>query len=154
MRITDACPRVADAVLLATLFRVMVAFAIQAPTPGARYDTTARWLLKENHWQAKRYGVAGRFMTDGQGEVIDAGQWLAQARSRFASTAERMGAAWVLIRLRRCCWLATVPAVSERVMSRQGLSKRTRTDGPSKWSTICCKRVGADADRHSGKKTI
>jgi len=95
LRITDACPRVGDAVLLATLFRVMVAFAIQAPTPGARYDTTARWLLKENHWQAKRYGVAGRFMTDAQDEVIDAGQWLAQARSRFASTAERMGAAWV-----------------------------------------------------------
>jgi carboxylate-amine ligase len=95
LRITDACPRVEDSVLLATLFRVMVAFAISSANPGARYDSTARWLLKENHWQAKRYGVEGRFVIDVQGEVIDAGRWLEQARSRFADTAERMGEAGV-----------------------------------------------------------
>jgi carboxylate-amine ligase len=95
LRITDACPRVEDSVLLATLFRVMVAFAISTAHPGARFDTTARWLLKENHWQAKRYGAQGRFLTDAQGEVIGAAQWLEQARSIFAETADRLGETWV-----------------------------------------------------------
>lgn len=91
LRITDACPRVEDAVLLATLFRVMVASAISNAKPGARYDATAHWLLEENRWQAKRNGVLGRFVIDDQGGVISAAKWLDQARSIFAHAAAYMG---------------------------------------------------------------
>jgi carboxylate-amine ligase len=88
---TDACPRLGDTLLLARLFRVLVAFAISRPDPGARYDATARWLLAENRWQAKRHGSRGRFVTDAQSGVISAAQWLEQARSMLAKTAECIG---------------------------------------------------------------
>ena len=91
LRMTDACPRLADTVLLATLFRVMVAFAISSANPGAGYDATARWLLKENQWQAKRHGIEGRFVIDAGGEVISAEQWLEQLRSVLAPTAALIG---------------------------------------------------------------
>ena len=91
LRITDACPRVEDSVLLATLFRVMVAFAISNAKPCTCYDAKAHWLLEENRWQAKRNGVEGRFVIDDQGGVISAAEWLEQARSIFAHTAAYMG---------------------------------------------------------------
>jgi carboxylate-amine ligase len=53
LRMTDACPRLCDTLLLANLFRVMVAFAISRPDPGARYDATTRWLLAQT---AERIG--------------------------------------------------------------------------------------------------
>ncbi|MBV6821991.1 carboxylate-amine ligase [Pseudomonas sp. PD9R] len=91
LRMTDACPRLSDALLLASLFRVMVAFAISRPDPGARYEATTRWLLAENRWQAKRHGVQGRYVTDAQSGLISAGQWLEQARSLLAPTAKCIG---------------------------------------------------------------
>jgi carboxylate-amine ligase len=95
LRMTDACPRLADTLLLATLFRVIVACALSSDRPGAGFDTTARWLLRENYWQAKRHGAQGHFMIDAHAGVISAGQWLDQARERFARTAMRMDAAGV-----------------------------------------------------------
>jgi carboxylate-amine ligase len=91
LRMTDACPRLSDTLLLANLFRIMVAFAISRPDPGARYDAPTRWLLAENRWQAKRHGTEGRFLTCAQGGLISARRWLDQARSMLAQTAERMG---------------------------------------------------------------
>jgi carboxylate-amine ligase len=91
LRMTDACPRLADALLLANLFRVMVAFAITCASPGAGHDATVRWLLEENRWQAKRHGVEGHFAVDAEGTVLSAGQWLHRAQMLFAETAEQIG---------------------------------------------------------------
>ncbi|MFP3701889.1 hypothetical protein SB758_41075, partial [Burkholderia sp. SIMBA_013] len=49
------------ALALATLFRVMVTHACALEKPGTKFTAEARWLLKENRWQAKRYGAAGTF---------------------------------------------------------------------------------------------
>lgn len=91
LRMTDACPRLADALLLANLFRVIVAFASTCASPAADDDATVRWRLEENRWQAKRHGVQGRFAVDADGTVLSAGQWLHRARLLLAETAEQIG---------------------------------------------------------------
>lgn len=91
LRMTDACPRLADGLALATLFRVMVTHACALEHPGADFSAEARWLLKENRWQAKRYGAAGTFALDDQGATGTAQQWLQRAQDTFAATAEAMG---------------------------------------------------------------
>ena len=45
LRMTDACPRLTDALALATLFRVMVTHACAMHRPGAGFSAEARWLL-------------------------------------------------------------------------------------------------------------
>ncbi|WP_332847123.1 carboxylate-amine ligase [Pseudomonas lactucae] len=91
LRMTDACPRLGDSLVLATLFRVMVTHACALARPGARFTAQTRWLLKENRWQAKRYGAAGTFALDDQGTIGSAEQWLQQAAQQFRATAEAMG---------------------------------------------------------------
>ncbi|MFY0727408.1 carboxylate-amine ligase [Pseudomonas sp. NFX15] len=90
LRMTDACPRLHDTVLLATLFRVIVTHAVNVSQPGAVFDVTQQRLLKENCWQAKRYGARGRFVLDARGDVMNAKQWLNLARSTFESTAQEI----------------------------------------------------------------
>ncbi|WP_448680951.1 carboxylate-amine ligase [Pseudomonas nicosulfuronedens] len=60
LRITDACPRVEDALCIAGLFRLLIAQAQVAPTQ--RDPHWQRVLLAENFWQARRHGVAAHFL--------------------------------------------------------------------------------------------
>ncbi|WDU64493.1 carboxylate-amine ligase [Pseudomonas poae] len=91
LRMTDACPRLADTLALASLYRVMVTHACGLKAPGASFTAESRWLLQENRWQAKRYGAAGCFALDDQGSTGSAEHWLLQAERVFAATAESMG---------------------------------------------------------------
>jgi carboxylate-amine ligase len=91
LRMTDACPRLADALTLATLFRVMVTHACALKRPGADYTAETRWLLKENRWQAKRYGAGGTFAVDAEASMGSARQWLEHASQVFGATAQAMG---------------------------------------------------------------
>lgn len=62
LRITDACPRVEDALCIAGLFRLLIAQAQAAPDhPDPHWQ---RVLLAENFWQARRHGVAARFLLE------------------------------------------------------------------------------------------
>lgn len=88
LRMTDACPRVEDALTLAAFFRVLVAHACRQSQPGSAYDASARWILEENRWRAKRWGLDGKFIVAGQGSPCSISQWLALAKARFAETAE------------------------------------------------------------------
>ncbi|KAE9655125.1 carboxylate-amine ligase [Pseudomonas sp. PB105] len=91
LRMTDACPRMADALALATFYRVMVTHACGLPSPGVAFTAESRWLLQENRWQAKRYGAAGTFALDDHGATGTAEQWLQQAERTFAATADALG---------------------------------------------------------------
>ncbi|AZF43048.1 Carboxylate-amine ligase [Pseudomonas sp. R1-43-08] len=91
LRMTDACPRLEDGLALATLFRVMVSHACAMRQPGAGFTPETRWLLKENRWQAKRFGAAGTFALDASGALCSAHQWLQRACQRFADTADALG---------------------------------------------------------------
>lgn len=88
LRITDACPRVEDALCIAGLFRLLVAQAQAAPEhPDPHWQ---RALLAENCWQARRHGVAARFLLGeslvgvddpGKGDSsVTARDWLGLAR--------------------------------------------------------------------------
>ncbi|MBC3207465.1 carboxylate-amine ligase [Pseudomonas sp. SWRI111] len=90
LRMTDACPRVEDALTLAGLFRVLVTHAMEQAQPGATYDLRARAILEENHWRAKRFGIHGRFIVPGSGTECTAEQWLGMAQLQFAETARQL----------------------------------------------------------------
>lgn len=93
LRMTDACPRVADALTLSAFFRVLVAHASAQRRPGLLYDQTARAMLEENRWRAKRWGIHARFLVEGIDGDCSITQWLELAEQRFADTAQALGAA-------------------------------------------------------------
>ncbi|WP_049310364.1 YbdK family carboxylate-amine ligase, partial [Pseudomonas aeruginosa] len=89
LRICDACPRLADALSLAGLFRALVGEALGA---GPRALPVARdACLEENYWQALRYGCAGRYLVDGR--CVGAGDWLEMAWRQCRPQA-RQGNEW------------------------------------------------------------
>lgn len=62
LRAADCCTRAEDAVAIAGLYRVLVRYLFErAPFTGV--DPVARAIASENLWQAKRYGVAAKFVT-------------------------------------------------------------------------------------------
>lgn len=75
LRICDACPRLADALSLAGLFRALVGEALGADPRALPVARDA--CLEENYWQALRYGCAGRYLVDGR--CVGAGDWLEMA---------------------------------------------------------------------------
>jgi carboxylate-amine ligase len=77
LRISDACPRIDDALCIAGLFRLLVTQARNAP--DATEPHWQRALLAENFWQARRHGCAGHFLL-ADDRVVNASQWLEQAR--------------------------------------------------------------------------
>ncbi|VVN80842.1 carboxylate-amine ligase [Pseudomonas fluorescens] len=91
LRMTDACPRLSDALCIASLFRIMVGHAIATPQPGAGYSHTSQWILKENRWRAKRFGIHGHFIREGSLMMLSAGHWLDWAQETFLATAEQLG---------------------------------------------------------------
>lgn len=91
LRMTDACPRVADTLLLAGLFRVMVRQASLLPAPGSQFSPECHWLLKENRVQARRWGLHGRFVPSPDSAPIPLQQWLELAEQRFGATARALG---------------------------------------------------------------
>ncbi|WP_055327177.1 carboxylate-amine ligase [Pseudomonas aeruginosa] len=89
LRICDACPRLADALSLAGLFRALVGEALGA---GPRTLPVARdACLEENYWQALRYGCAGRYLVGGR--AVGAGDWLEMAWRQCRPQA-RQGNEW------------------------------------------------------------
>lgn len=91
LRITDACPRLDEALCIASLFRLMVADAITQPLPGTKFTRAAYWVLKENRWRAKRYGIHGTFIGKDHEPTISVEQWLTLAQVTFAETAQQLG---------------------------------------------------------------
>jgi carboxylate-amine ligase len=87
LRMTDACPRLEDALCIASLFRLLVAYAIDQHRPGLAYSQTSRWLLKENRWRAKRYGTQASFIVEGYDRPFSAEQWLSLAQQTLGDTA-------------------------------------------------------------------
>ncbi|WP_260955720.1 carboxylate-amine ligase [Pseudomonas citri] len=120
LRICDACPRVEDALCLVSLFRVMVAYAIAHPQPGAHYSPMSYWILKENRWRAKRHGILAEFIAEGQVQPMLIGEWLTLAEQTFGETAAELGAQDVFKQARRIVQEGT-SADRQIVLYEQGL---------------------------------
>ncbi|VVM41586.1 Putative glutamate--cysteine ligase 2 [Pseudomonas fluorescens] len=101
LRMTDACPRLDDALCLASFFRLVVAHAIDQPQPGAAYSQTSQWILKENRWRAKRHGVHASFIIEGYDRPFSMDQWLFRAEQMLGGTARALGVESVFSDVRR-----------------------------------------------------
>ena len=89
LRICDACPRLADALSLAGLFRALVGEALGADPRALPVARDA--CLEENYWQALRCGCAGRYLVGGR--AVGAGDWLEMAWRQCRPQA-RQGNEW------------------------------------------------------------
>lgn len=91
LRMTDACPRLEDALCIASLFRLLVAWAIDQRRPGSTWSQQSRWILQENRWRAKRFGIHASFIVEGYDRPFSAEQWLFMAEQIFGDAAQAMG---------------------------------------------------------------
>ncbi|WP_397453660.1 carboxylate-amine ligase [Pseudomonas sp. NA-150] len=101
LRMTDACPRLDDALSIASLFRVMIAHAIDQPRPGSSYSQKSRWILIENRWRAKRFGIDAAFLIEGYNRLLTIEQWLLMTEQRLGETSRALGVENVFSQLRR-----------------------------------------------------
>lgn len=107
LRITDACPRWIDALMLARLYRVMVKHACLLPAPGSHYRPEHHWMLKENRIQARRWGPYGRFVLLPDTTPMSLEQWLDRAEHTFAATARALGEEGVFTQARHILRVGT-----------------------------------------------
>ena len=107
LRMTDACPRLRDALSLAGLFRVMVKHACLLSAPGSHYSLESHWLLKENRIQARRWGHLGRFVLAPDAQALSLTQWLTLAEQRFGATAVELGEGDLFAQLRQMLYDGT-----------------------------------------------
>jgi carboxylate-amine ligase len=90
LRMTDACPRLDDALCIASLFRLVVAYAMDQPRPGSTYSQASQWILKENRWRAKRFGIHASFIVAGYDRPFSVEQWLVLAEQMLGDAARKM----------------------------------------------------------------
>lgn len=120
LRMTDACPRLEDALCIASLFRLLVACAIDQPRPGSNWAQESRWILQENRWRAKRFGIHASFIVEGYDRPFSAEQWLFMAEQIFGDAAQVMGVGEVFSQARRILLQGT-SAERQRNLYRQVL---------------------------------
>jgi len=118
MRMTDACPRLDDVLCIASLFRLLVAHAIDQPRPGLSYSQVSQWILKENRWRAKRSGIHAAFIVEGYDRPFSAAQWLFRAQQILGDTAQKMGVEDVFAQARRILRDGTSADRQRRVYGR------------------------------------
>ena len=118
MRMTDACPRLDDVLCIASLFRLLVAHAIDQPRPGLSYSQVSQWILKENRWRAKRSGIHAAFIVEGYDRPFSAAQWLFRAQQILGDKAQKMGGEDVFAQARRILRDGTSADRQRRVYGR------------------------------------
>lgn len=101
LRMTDACPRLDDALCIASFFRLVVAYAMDQPRPGSAYSQTSQWILKENRWRAKRFGTRSSFIIEGYDRPFSMEQWLFMAEQILGDAARTLGAESVFAHIRQ-----------------------------------------------------
>ncbi|MHA6194099.1 carboxylate-amine ligase [Pseudomonas wadenswilerensis] len=82
LRISDACPRLEDALCIAALFREMVTWAVAQPGSCPPPDAPTLWREQENCWRALRLGRHGQYLNEDGGSHT-ARQWLEEAANRL-----------------------------------------------------------------------
>ena len=102
MRVCDACTRVDDAVIIASLFRCLVRACVRRPQINAGIGGVERAITAENIWQAQRLGVRARFVDLATGSAITVAEALDAALDIAAEEADALGCA---------DWIARAPAI-------------------------------------------
>jgi glutamate---cysteine ligase / carboxylate-amine ligase len=95
LRIADACPRIADALCIAAIFRAMVRQASAQPDSGATRNEMTRLLIEENRWRSKRFGTRATFLDQATRRNLPIAQWLEMAQERFGAAVSAADDDWV-----------------------------------------------------------
>ncbi|MDH4653625.1 MULTISPECIES: carboxylate-amine ligase [unclassified Pseudomonas] len=90
LRIADACPRLADSLCIAGLFRSMVTHAL-AHLELPSVTAIQRQVVTENYWRARLQGIHGRYLDETGCHAMDTSTWLTLAEERFGATARALG---------------------------------------------------------------
>ncbi|MGE0612140.1 MAG: carboxylate-amine ligase [Hyphomicrobiales bacterium] len=70
MRITDVCPLLNDTIAIAALFVCICRMLYRLRRRNQRWRHYSPFLVKENRWRAKRYGMASGLVDFGRGEIV------------------------------------------------------------------------------------
>ena len=70
MRISDICTTVDDGITVAALYLSLLHMLYRRRRLNQRWRTYADMLIEENVWRAQRYGVEGKLMDFGIGELV------------------------------------------------------------------------------------
>lgn len=103
LRAMDAQSTVADAMALAGFVRALVAFLMRAmgSPVSALPHSLPWWVEKHNHFQASLLGMEARYVHDERGAVIPLAEVWENTAAAIQSTAEDLGEATHIDRLRR-----------------------------------------------------
>lgn len=102
LRIADACPILDDSLCIAELFRTVVHHQIGAIEAGLIRDGDGieRLLIEEDRWQAKRFGVAARFINPEDTARLDLSSILDRFAEACGSAAGELGSDWAIAHAR------------------------------------------------------
>jgi glutamate---cysteine ligase / carboxylate-amine ligase len=76
IRITDVCPRIHDAVALASLARCLSRFIIRTERSTVDRPMTSQLVINENRWRAQRYGLEQGFIDGADNKITPISDWL------------------------------------------------------------------------------
>lgn len=83
LRMTDACPRLEDALCIAALFRHLVEHCAVSHHDAQPPSREMHWVTQENYWRALRHGRQGEYIGWHDQQPVSAMGWLAQAQAQF-----------------------------------------------------------------------
>jgi carboxylate-amine ligase len=101
MRITDICPRLADAAALAALYQSILGFLHRLREENRRWRLYPRTLIGENRWRAQRYGCEGALIDLGAARLTPVGALVEELIGLVGADAARLGCRGELEGLRR-----------------------------------------------------
>jgi carboxylate-amine ligase len=99
LRIADACTRVEDTLVIAALYRCLIAALVREPEAFDAPSPMLRRLIDENRWRAKRAGMEAAFIDERDGTVRPVVAWLDELMAFIAPERRAFGADAILRRL-------------------------------------------------------
>ncbi len=91
MRVTDVCPRAADALAIAALYVSTCRMLWRMRRQNLSWRTYPVFLLEENRWRAQRYGAGGMLFDFGKGKLVPFATLLDELLDLIAEDADALG---------------------------------------------------------------
>ena len=90
MRITDVCTRLDDAMTVAALYVCVISMLYRLRRDNMRWRIYPPSLINENRWLAQRFGVQGKLVDFGIGQLVDYSDLLDELIELVREDAERL----------------------------------------------------------------
>ncbi len=91
LRITDVCPRLEDAVAIASIYRCLLRMLYRLRRNNQRWRRYSAMLVNENRWRAQRYGVDEGLVDFGKGAIVPYADLLEEMLTLIAEDAAHFG---------------------------------------------------------------